>query len=96
MAELTAKQRVKLALRISHTTLDDEIDANIETARAELIRVGVSADMATGEDKLVVDAVIAYCLARMAATDRDRYDEAWQYRADCLRRTAIYAGDSGV
>lgn len=91
---------VKLALRISHSKLDSEIQDCIIVAQRELMRLGVSEAMATSEvEPLIVEAVKTYCKYAYAADDkqRDGYFNSWQYQADCLSKTAAYrAGDTNV
>lgn len=83
-------QRVKTALRISHTRLDEEIAAEIAVARGELIRAGVGGAAAAGEDPLIQEAVVTYCLYRMAPEENQKYHEAFVYQADNLRKSAKY------
>ena len=88
------RDTVQTALRLSTaaaTALSSEIDRNIKVARAELIRAGVSVNMAESDDALVENAIVAYCLMELG--DRslyDRYHQSWQYQLDNLRKTAKY------
>ena len=80
---------VKTALRISHNNLDDEITRLISTAKADLVRVGVPADIAGEEsDSLVTQAVTTFCLMVMTEdpTLIDKYQRAYEIQADGLRR----------
>ena len=43
--------KVKLALRITHSKLDSEINENIDAAKEELERAGVPRDVATDPEK---------------------------------------------
>ncbi|CAJ0596530.1 unnamed protein product [Cylicocyclus nassatus] len=54
---MTLFEKTKAALRISTNALDTEIADNIETAKEELIRAGVSADAVSEEGSLVTRAV---------------------------------------
>ena len=55
--------KVKRALRISHSLLDDDITETINAARAEMIRSGVAEAKAKDDnDSLIVSAVKTYCL----------------------------------
>ena len=89
-------QRAKTQLRISHNLLDSEIDSNIATARAELIRLGVSEPKAQSDDALIDDAVLAFVMYKMADRDNEKRFEAWQYQADCLRKSSAYNGAQNV
>lgn len=83
---------VKTARRISHTKLDSDIKRLIETARAELVRVGVDKDKTEGEDdSLINQAIITFCLKEMSSGDtRDKYEESWNIQCDGLRKSEAY------
>lgn len=90
---ITIFQSVKTALRISHTSLDNEINENIATARAELVRVGVtSAKAQSDDDPLIRTAIKTYCLSVMAndKESREGYDRSWNLQKENLRKTTEY------
>ena len=59
---MTIFDKVKLALRISHTLLDAEITDVINSARQEMIRAGVAQEVANGSTELVETAIKTYAL----------------------------------
>ena len=81
------------ALRLGATsanTLSPEIDRNITTARAELIRSGVSEVVAKSEHPLVEEAIVTYALMKMGRESLyDRYKESWEYQIDCIRKSSL-------
>lgn len=83
--------RVARALRLSPTAselLSVDIQDNIATARAELIRSGVAESVVQAEGDLVQQAIVTYCLMNM--NDEDKYDQyfaAFQYQQDNLRKS---------
>lgn len=83
------------ALRLSEsagTLLLEEIQNNIEAARAELIRSGVSSETVQEEGPLIQNAIIDYVLMQMNDEDQyERYFNAWQYEMDNLRKS--FPGD---
>ena len=85
----TIADKVKLALRISHTLLDAEISDVITSARLELKRVGVSIEKAEGNEENVETAIKTYALAYYASDvkDAERYQESFKYQCDCLRKS---------
>lgn len=88
--------KVKLALRITHTKLDNDILDNIAAAKEELERAGVPRDVATDPEKypLVARAIKTYCQS-MAALDQnqaDKYMNSFKYQADNLRKSSLYGG----
>ncbi|SEA49598.1 hypothetical protein SAMN04515656_11211 [Eubacterium aggregans] len=84
------RERIRNNLRISHHELDDEIESTIKVARAELIRSGVSASAANGDDPLIEEAIVAYAMFKMAPDENDRYQESFLYQQDCLRKSSGY------
>lgn len=89
-------EKVKLALRISHNLLDSDIQGTIDTARAELIRSGVSEEKAYGNDVLVESAIKTYCLFVYTNDDKraQGFFESWQYQLDNLRKSSEYSEGS--
>lgn len=85
----TIFDKVKLALRISHNLLDGEITEVIASARLELIRAGVSEEVANGSAENVETAIKTYALAYFTADNKDaeRYDKSFLYQCDCLRKS---------
>lgn len=84
-------EKVKLALRISHNLLDSDIQDTIETARAEMARVGVPENLAKSENKLVQSAIKTYCMYVYANDPKmaDGYFESWVFQLDNLRKATI-------
>ena len=78
--------KIKLALRISHNHLDDDIRETINTARAEMVRAGVLPDVANGDSEVVEMAIKTYCLYIYRD---ERYGESWLYQLDCLRKSSL-------
>lgn len=86
------KDRVKRALRITHTMLDEEINARILAAKKEMIRVGVAKEAAENEDDpLIGEAILTYCMMELGDQSLfERYSEGWDYRIDNLRKSRNY------
>lgn len=91
-------EKVKLALRISHTALDEDILGTITVAQNELIRAGVDSSKAMDEtDSLIVQAIKTFCQGIYDANDkvREAYMESFKYQMDNLRKSSDYkVGDS--
>lgn len=87
------KDSIAKALRIgtaSAAALDTEFDRVIRTARAEMIRLGVSDIVANSSHDLVEDAIITFGLVKMGPKeDYERNKESWEYQLDCLRKSKI-------
>lgn len=86
------------ALRLgpsSRTKLSGEIDRNIRTARAEMIRSGVSDVLANSDYDLIVDAIVTYCMMKMGDSSRtEQFREGWEYQVDCIRKSNIKISES--
>jgi len=67
----TLLSMVKMALRVTTTAFDDELDGLIEAACADLGVVGVTA-VSTTTDPLLIRAIITYC--RVNFGEPDDYD----------------------
>ena len=95
---MALKDSVKLALRISTTKLDGEIQENINAAKAELKRVGVATEAVDAEGDLVALAIKTFVLARMCndKTMAEGYEESFRYQADNLRKSTFPEEDPDV
>ena len=83
---------VKLYLRISHDLLDDEIEQVVASARQEMVRAGVAASVANGEDEgsvqIVEMAIKTYAKMYYADTkDGEKYAESFKYQLDNIRKS---------
>lgn len=83
-------EKVKLALRISHTHLDSDIESTISTARAEMIRSGVPESVAYSDADVVEMAIKTYCLFVYANDTKmsEGYFKSWQYQLDNIRKSS--------
>ena len=85
------KDSITKALRIgtaSAEALDSEITRIIRTARAEMIRSGVSDKIANSSHDLVEDAIVSFSLMKMGPEERyEQYKESWEYQLDCIRKS---------
>lgn len=96
MADL--KKTVADAMRLgpsSRVALSEEIDRNIRTARAEMIRSGVSDILANSNHELIEDAIVTFCMMKMGDSSRmEKYEEGWMYQLDCIRKSSIKTSES--
>lgn len=82
------------ALRLSEASAEalmSQIDFNIAVARAELIRSGVPNEVANGDSKLVINAIVKYVCGEMANAELERtYSrEAFRLIMDELRKSEL-------
>lgn len=88
MANATILEKVKLALRISHNELDDEINDVIISARQEMTRAGMKSETAESSMELVETAIKTYALAYYAPVkEAEKYTESFRYQLDQLRKS---------
>lgn len=81
-------EKVKLALRISHTYLDEEINNTVAQARSEMVRAGVPVEVANSDNPLVEGAIKTFCLFTFGNDQKltDGYFKSWEYQLDNLRK----------
>lgn len=92
------KDSIAKALRIgtaSAKALDSEFERHIRTARAEMIRSGVSDVLANSSHDLIEDAIISFCLMKMGPSEHyERNKESWEYQLDCIRKSKITVNET--
>lgn len=87
-------EKVKRALRISHSLLDEDITETIAQARSEMERAGVMPDVARSDSPIVEGAIKTFCLYIYAenVTLSDGYFKSWEYQLDNIRKS-VSKGD---
>lgn len=89
-------ERVKLALRISHNLLDNEIQSTIAAAISELKRLGVADSVLPSEgnegDALVQQAIVTYCLMKLSSNEKllQGYADSFALQVDNIRKSVEY------
>lgn len=83
-------EKVKLALRIKHTALDDDIADNIQACLLDLQMHGVVHKGA--EDQLIQNAVKLYCKAEYTddPAKAEKFGQRYKELRDCLRAAEGY------
>lgn len=80
-------EAIKTALRISHSSLDSDIEANIAAGLLELVRAGVSKEKAVeaSEDPLIYKAVELYVKWQYDFQSKgDKFQAAFEKLRDAL------------
>lgn len=86
----TINEKVKLALRISHNLLDDEISDVIQSGRQEMVRAGVSNDVAESTLEIVETALKTYALAYYSEPSvAEKYTDSFKYQLDNIRKSSL-------
>lgn len=83
--------KVKLALRITHSYLDKDIEDTIKMARAEMIRSGVSEEVANSSNEIVENAIKTFCLYTYCNDSKftEGYFNSWIFQLENLRKSTI-------
>jgi hypothetical protein len=89
---------IKLALRRTSTTFDNEIKDNIETALLELSRVGVNVEGITSEsenvNKLIIKACELYCKSQFNFMSKgELFQKNFEALRDALAVTSQYTDE---
>jgi hypothetical protein len=88
---MTTLEKIKLAIRISHSKLDEDIQADIQACLADLKLVGVQ--YAGEEDPLIFNAIKLWC--RSLYTDDTAKAAEWQRRYESLKACLMIAEGYG-
>jgi hypothetical protein len=98
MANETTVAKVKTAIRISHTLLDDEISDQVDACLADLRLVGIADP--NEEDALVLSAIKLWCKSENAddVAERESFRDAYDKQKACLMTASGYGlpSDEGV
>lgn len=84
-------EKIKLALRIKHDALDDDIQADIDACIADLEVCGVV--YAPADDPLIINAVKLYCRANY--TDDTAKSAEYRKRYEALKACLMMAEGYG-
>lgn len=85
----TMLEKIRKSLRITHTSLDDEIEDLIDGAIADLKLTGVK--KIEKDDPLIIRAVTVYCKAHFGLENID--SEKYQASFDALKTHLVLASD---
>ena len=88
---MTTLEKIKLAIRRSHNKLDEDLQADIDTALADLRVVGIV--HAGEEDPLIFNAIKLYC--RSTNTDDPAKAAEWLRRYEALKACLMMAEGYG-
>ena len=88
---MTTLDKIKQALRVSHSKLDEDLQADIDACRADLRVAGVV--HASEEDPLIFNAVKLYC--RSLNTDDPSKAAEWLKRYEALKSCLMMAEGYG-
>jgi hypothetical protein len=88
---MTTLEKIKLAIRCSHSKLDEDLQADIDAALADLRIAGIV--HAGEEDPLIFNAIKLYC--RSTNTDDTAKAAEWLRRYEALKACLMMAEGYG-
>lgn len=88
---MTTLEKIKLAIRISHSKLDEDIQADIDACLADLRVCGIV--YAEESDPLIFNAIKLWC--KSLYTDDTAKAAEWQRRYDALKSCLMNAEGYG-
>jgi len=85
---------VKLALRVSGSLTDTELQALIDAAKADIAAAGADAGLIDDTEPLIRQAIIWYCKMAYGLdnADFDRYERAYEKLRDRIALSVKFAG----
>lgn len=85
-------EQMRMKMRISHSRLDQDIGSNIESARLDMGRVGVSPEK---DDALTDKAVELYCKAQFDYLGKgEQFRENYERLRDAMSMSGEYRRDA--
>lgn len=89
---MLSAEEIRKKMRISHSHMDADIGSNMEAARLDMIRVGISAQK---DDALTDKAVELYCKAQFDYLGKgEQFRENYERLRDAMSMASEYRGDA--
>lgn len=88
-------EKIKKIQGISHNEFDDMITTWIESAKLDLISIGIVNTLVNNPDSLVETAIITYVLSFIDVVNSELYANSYALQKDTLRHITSYIS-SGV
>ena len=86
-------EKAKIALRVSNTAFDDEIENLIESAKIDLQLAGVKSEvLGVVPDAIIERAILTYCKAHfgMANPDSEKYSDSYEHQRTKLSLSGLH------
>lgn len=88
-------EKIKKIQGISHNEFDDMITTWIESAKLDLVSIGIVNTLVNNPDSLVETAIITYVLSFIDVVNSELYANSYALQKDTLRHISSYIS-SGV
>lgn len=82
--------KIKKIQGISHDEFDDMINTWIESAKLDLISIGIVNTLVNNPDSLVETAIITYVLSFLDVVNSELYANSYALQKDTLRHITSY------
>ncbi len=89
-------EKIKKIQGISHNEFDDMITAWIESAKLDLISIGIVNTLVNNPDSLVETAIITYVLSFLDVVNSELYANSYLLQKDTLRHIQSYVTPSST
>lgn len=83
-------EKIKKIQGISHNEFDDMITTWIESAKLDLISIGIVNTLVNNPDSLVETAIITYVLSFIDVVNSELYANSYALQKDTLRHIDTY------
>jgi len=83
-------EKIKKIQGISHNEFDDMINTWIESAKLDLISIGIVNTLVNNPDSLVETAIITYVLSFLDVVNSELYANSYSLQKDTLRHITSY------
>lgn len=83
-------EKIKKIQGISHNEFDDMITTWIESAKLDLISIGIVNTLVNNPDSLVETAIITYVLSFIDVVNSELYANSYALQKDTLRHITSY------
>ena len=86
-------EKIKKIQGINHTDFDETIEMWIQSARIDLIRIGIVDTYVNNPDSLIQTAIITYVLSQLDVVNAELYSNSYALQKDTLRHIHEYYED---
>lgn len=83
-------EKIKKIQGISHNEFDDMITTWIESAKLDLVSIGIVNTLVNNPDSLVETAIITYVLSFIDVVNSELYANSYALQKDTLRHISSY------
>ena len=83
-------EEIKKIQGINHDEFDSMINTWIDSAKLDLISVGIVNTKVNNPDKLIQTAIITYVLSQLDVVNSEMYAKSYELKKDALRHTIEY------